>query len=178
MERQENRFEAQGKQIMLLHLPSLPTIFLDIAIWMIIHMGVSYLMTHIPLSSFDNELWLYKQRKWEKDGKIYVRIFRLKKWKKRLPDGAALFKKGFQKKHLKGFDDVYIDDFIRETCRAEFTHWIMLLISPVFFIWNIWWVGIVMIVYAILVNLPCIIIQRYNRVRLRRVYSWLTSLSV
>jgi glycosyl-4,4'-diaponeurosporenoate acyltransferase len=163
---------------MLLHLPTLPAILLDIATWMIIHMGVSYLMTHIPLRSFDTGFWLYKQRKWEKDSKIYVRIFRLKKWKKRLPDGAALFKKGFKKKHLKELDSVYLDDFIRETCRAEFTHWIMFLFSSVFFIWNPWWVGIVMIVYAILVNLPCIIIQRYNRIRLKRVYSKLTALSV
>jgi len=163
---------------MLFHLATLPTILLNIAIWLIIHMGVSYLMTHIPLSSFDTGFWLYKQRKWEKNSKIYVRIFGLKKWKKRLPDGAALFKKGFQKKHLKGIDDIYLDNFIRETCRAEITHWIMFLLSPVFFIWNIWWVGIVMIMYAILVNLPCIIIQRYNRIRLKRVYSKLTALSV
>lgn len=163
---------------MLLHLPTLPTILLDIAAWLIIHMGVSYSMTHIPLRSFDTGFWLYKQRKWEKDGKIYVRIFRLRKWKKRLPDGAALLKKGFKKKHLKGLDDVYLDDFIRETCRAELTHWIMLLFSLVFFIWNPWWVGIVMIVYAILVNVPCIIIQRYNRIRLKRVFSRRTDLSV
>ena len=163
---------------MLLNLPTLPTILLDIATWLIIHMGVSYLMTHIPLSSFDTGFWLYKQRKWEKNGKIYVRTFRLKKWKKKLPDGAALFKKGFQKKHLKGIDDIYLDNFIRETCRAELTHLIMFLLSPVFFIWNIWWVGIVMIIYAILVNLPCIIIQRYNRIRLKRVYSKLKVLSV
>jgi len=163
---------------MLLHLPTLPTILLDIAAWLIIHMGVSYSMTHIPLRSFDTEFWLYKQRKWEKDGKIYVRIFRLKKWKRRLPDGAALFKKGFQKKHLKALDDVYLDDFIRETCRAELTHWIMFLFSLVFFIWNPWWVGIVMIVYAILVNAPCIIIQRYNRIRLKRVCAKLTALHV
>ena len=163
---------------MLLHLPTLPTILLDIAIWMIIHVGVSYLMTHIPLSSFDTKVWLYKQRKWEKDGKIYVRIFRLKKWKKGLPDGAALFKKGFKKKHLRELDDVYLDNFIRETCRAELAHWTMFLLSPVFFIWNPWYVGIVMIIYAILVNLPCIIIQRYNRIRLKRVYSKLRSLSV
>jgi len=163
---------------MLLHLPTLPTILLDIAAWLIIHMGVSYLMTHIPLGSFDTGFWLYKQRKWEKDGKIYVRIFRLKKWKKRLPDGAALFKKGFKKKHLKGLDGVYLDNFIRETRRAELTHWIMFLFSPVFFIWNLWYVGIIMIIYAALVNLPCIIIQRYNRIRLKRVYSKLTSSSV
>ena len=163
---------------MLLDLPTLPTILLDIAVWMIIHVGVSYLMIHIPLASFDTEFWLYRQRKWERGGKIYVRIFRLKKWKRRLPDGAALFKKGFRKKHLKELDDVYLDDFIRETSRAELAHWIMFLLSPVFFIWNPWYVGIVMIVYALLVNLPCIAIQRYNRIRLRRVYSKLISLSV
>jgi glycosyl-4,4'-diaponeurosporenoate acyltransferase len=163
---------------MLLYLPTLPTILLDIAAWLIIHMGVSYSMTHIPRRSFDTGFWLYKQRKWEKDGKIYVRIFRLRKWKKRLPDGAALFKKGFKKKHLKELDNVYLDDFIRETCRAELTHWIMFLFSLVFFIWNPWWVGIMMIVYAIMVNVPCVIIQRYNRIRLKRVHSRLKSLSV
>ena len=163
---------------MLLHLPTLQTILLNIAAWLIIHVGVSYLMTHIPLNLFDTGFWLYRQRKWEKNGKIYARIFRLKKWKKRLPDGAALFKKGFQKKHLKRLDEIYLGNFIRETCRAEITHWIMFLLSPVFFIWNIWWVGIVMIVYAILVNVPCIIIQRYNRIRLKRVNSKLTAFSV
>jgi glycosyl-4,4'-diaponeurosporenoate acyltransferase len=163
---------------MLLSLPSLPTVLLDIAAWLIIHMGVSYLMTHIPLGLFDTGFWLHKPRKWEKNGKIYVRKFRLKKWKRRLPDGAALFKKGFQKKHLMGLDRVYLDNFIRETCRAELTHWTMFLFSAVFFIWNPWYVGIVMIVYAILVNMPCIIIQRYNRIRLKRVYSRLISSSV
>ena len=156
---------------MLFHLPTLPTILIDIVAWFAIHMAVSFFMTRIPLSSFDTGFWLYKQRKWENDGKIYTRIFRVKSWKKRLPDGAALFKDGFEKKHLKGLDNVYLDNFIRDTCRAELTHWIICLFGPVFLVGNLWWVGIVMIVYAISVNLPCIINQRYNRIRLKRVYS-------
>ncbi len=163
---------------MLLDLPTLPTILLDIAAWLIIHVGVSYLITQIPLSSFDAGFWLYKQKKWEKNGRVYVRIFGLKRWKRKLPDGAVLFKKGFQKKHLKDIDDVYIDSFIRETCRAELAHWVMFLIGPIFFVWNIWWVGIVMVIYALLTNLPCIVIQRYNRIRLKRVYGRLTALPV
>ena len=161
---------------MLLDLTTLPTILLDVAVWLIIHIGVSYLIIHVPLGSFDAGFWLYKQRKWERDGKMYARIFRLKKWKNRLPDGAALFKKGFPKKHLNEPDAAYLSNFIRETCRAETAHWIMFFLSPVFFIWNPRYVGIVMIMYALLANLPCIIIQRYNRIRLRRVYSKLTSL--
>jgi glycosyl-4,4'-diaponeurosporenoate acyltransferase len=156
---------------MLFHLPTLPTILIDIMAWFAIHMGVSYLMTHILLSLFDAKSWLYKPRKWEKNGSIYEKIFALKSWKKRLPDGAAIFKDGFEKKNLKKLNNVYLDNFIRETCRAELTHWIVFLFGPVFLVWNLWWVGIVMIVYAISVNLPCIISQRYNRVRLKRVYS-------
>ena len=156
---------------MVFHLPTLPTILIDIVAWFAIHMGVSYLMTHVQLNSFDAKSWLYKKRRWEKDGRIYEKIFALKSWKKRLPDGAAIFKDGFEKKHLKKLDNVYLDNFIRETCRAEVTHWIVLLFGPVFLVWNLWWVGIVMIVYAISANLPCIISQRYNRIRLKRVYS-------
>jgi glycosyl-4,4'-diaponeurosporenoate acyltransferase len=156
---------------MLIHLPTLPTILIDIVAWLVIHMGVSYLMTHIPLSSFDARSWLYTKRKWEKDGRVYEKIFLLKRWKKRLPDGAAIFKEGFKKKHLKNLDLVYLDNFIRETCRAELTHWIVFLFGPVFLVWNLEWVGIVMIAYAISVNFPCIITQRYNRIRLKRVYS-------
>jgi glycosyl-4,4'-diaponeurosporenoate acyltransferase len=162
---------------MLIDLPRVSTILLDIAVWLIIHVGVSYLMTYVPLNSFEAGSWLYKQRQWERDGKIYVRIFRLRKWKKRLPDGAALFKKGFKKKELKGVCNGYLDSFVKETCRAELTHWIMVVISPVFFIWNLWYVGIVMIVYAILVNLPCVMTQRYNRIRLKRVFSRRAALS-
>ena len=159
---------------MLFHLPTLPTILIDIAAWFAIHMGVSYFMTRIPLRSFDVGFWLYKKRKWEKDGRIYERLFGLKSWKKRLPDGAAIFKEGFEKKHLKNLDNVYLDNFIRETCRAELTHWIVLLLGPFFLIWNLWWVGIVMIIYSISANMPCIITQRYNRIRLKRVYAKLT----
>jgi len=101
--------------------------------------------------------------------RIYERFFRLKSWKKKLPDGAAVFKNGFQKKKLKETSQEYLQDFISETCRAELTHWIVFLFGFIFFIWNIWWVGIVMIMYAIIVNIPCVITQRYNRIKLRRI---------
>jgi glycosyl-4,4'-diaponeurosporenoate acyltransferase len=155
---------------MLFHLPILPTILIDIVAWFAIHLGVSYWMTHISLSSLDTTLWLYKQRRWEHNGKIYESLFRVKLWKKRLPDGAALFKGGFRKKYLQGNDQDYLNRFIRETCRAELTHWIVIVFGFLFFIWNMWWVGVVMIVYAVSVNLPCIISQRYNRIRLKKVF--------
>ena len=154
---------------MIFHLPTHITILIDIVVWFVIHMSVSFLMTHRLLASFNTDNWLYRQHNWEKNGKIYEKLFRLKSWKKKLPDGAALFKYGFQKKKLKETSQEYLRDFISETCRAELTHWIVFLFGFIFFIWNIWWVGIVMIMYATIVNIPCVITQRYNRIKLRRI---------
>jgi len=154
---------------MLVHLPTAITITIDVIAWFIIHMGVSYIMSRQPLASFSSNSWLYRKRDWEKNGKFYERLFKLKSWKRRLPDGAAIFKNGFEKKHLKETNKDYLDSFIKETCRAELTHWLVFLFGPLFLMWNLWWVGIVMILYATIANIPCVITQRYNRIRLQRI---------
>ena len=59
--------------------------------------------------------------------------------------------------------------FLQETCRAELTHWVILLFGPFFFLWNPLWVGFLMIAYAIIENLPLVMAQRYNRIRLLRL---------
>ena len=154
---------------MIFHLATPITIIIDIAAWFVIHMSVSYIMTRRALISFKPDSWLYRQRGWERNGRTYERVFRLKSWKKKLPDGAAVFKNGFEKKRLKETNQSYLQDFLSETCRAELTHWIVFLFGFVFFIWNIWWVGIFMVIYATIVNIPCIITQRYNRIKLKRI---------
>ncbi len=154
---------------MLIHLPTAITIMIDVAAWFVVHMSLSYIMSRQPLTSFDTNFWLYRERKWERNGRFYESFFRVKSWKKRLPDGSALFRKGFRKRRLQETNKEYFDSFMKETCRAELTHWIVFLFGPLFFIWNLWWVGIVMIVYAALANMPCILTQRYNRIRLNRI---------
>ncbi|MFH1639890.1 MAG: glycosyl-4,4'-diaponeurosporenoate acyltransferase [Chloroflexota bacterium] len=154
---------------MLFHLPTTITILIDITAWLVIQVSVSYAMIHIPLHSFNPDAWIYRQRRWEAGGLAYVRFFRVRAWKKRLPDAADIFKIGFEKKHLKKVDDRYFGEFIKETCRAEITHWVAFLFTTVFFLWNLWWVGSTMVVYALVVNLPCIVTQRYNRIRLQAI---------
>lgn len=56
-----------------------------------------------------------------------------------------------------------------ETQRAELTHWFLIPPAFLFFLWNPAWAGWVMVIYALVVNLPFIMIQRYNRPRLERV---------
>ena len=91
------------------------------------------------------------------------------RWKDLLPDGAAWFGKGFPKARLRARDTGYLAQFARETCRGEFVHWVVLLAGPLFLLWNPGWMGVAMLLYAVLANLPCIVVQRYNRGRLLRL---------
>ena len=143
---------------------------IDIIAWFIIHMGVVMVMVRIPISHFDPGHLLYRLRRWEGGGDLYQRIFRIKKWKALSPDGDALLKtRGFPKKRLKSGDESYLSLFLMETCRAELTHWIIIGFAPFFFLWNRFYVGLIMILYALLENLPLVMVQRYNRHRLIRV---------
>ena len=130
---------------------------------------MSYLCVKIPISLFEKDIWWFKPKNWEYRGRIYKNIFKVKKWRNIVPDGGGLFKGGFPKKHLESSDPQYLKTFYDETKRAELTHWLTILPAPIFFLWNIRWVGIVMIVYALIANIPCILLQRYNRARLANV---------
>jgi glycosyl-4,4'-diaponeurosporenoate acyltransferase len=132
-------------------------------------MSFAYFITIIPSSYINIKSWIYKNRHWEQNGGIYEKYFKIKSWKGLLPDGSALFKKGFRKKTMVSKDKEYLKLFVLETCRAELVHWLVILFSPVFFIWNPCWAGLIMIIYAFLANLPCIIAQRYNRLRFMRI---------
>jgi hypothetical protein len=41
--------------------------------------------------------------------------------------------------------------------------------APVFFLWNPWWGDLIIVLYALVANLPCILVQRYNRFRLQKL---------
>jgi len=154
----------------LIHLPTFWTVVIDFIAWFIIHTGVVLCTIHIPSKFFDQGGWLYRSRNWEKHGRIYTKIFKIRKWKEYLPDGSKLLKyRSFPKKRLQEKNDLYFASFLQETCRAELTHWVITLFAPLFFLWNKPGVGLIMIVYAVTENLPLIMAQRYNRIRLKRV---------
>ena len=154
---------------MLITLPVPVIIILDILGWFVIQMGMAYFFTRLPEHYINPGNFLFRSRKWERAGAFYNHTFNIKRWKEFLPDGAALFAGGFRKKHLADTGVTYYRRFIVETCRGEATHWAVILITPVFFVWNYGWANIVMIVYALTANFPCILAQRYNRLRLRKI---------
>jgi len=153
----------------IFQLPGSWAVAANVGAWLVIHVGISVLAARMKTTSFNPQSWLYRQRIWERGGRTYKALLKVKKWKRLLPDGAAVFKGGFRKKRLPNRDGQYIERFILETCRAEFTHWVILASSVIFFVWNDWWIGVIMVAYGFLANMPCIVTQRYNRIRLNRI---------
>jgi glycosyl-4,4'-diaponeurosporenoate acyltransferase len=148
---------------MPIELPAWWIVALNCIGWPVIQLGLAWLFTRLPVEWFNppgpraGGLWLYE------------RACFIRRWKDRLPDAARWFSGGFAKGELAGARPDYLRRFIQETWRGELCHWCALLFMPVFFLWNPWWGDAVIAAYAIVANVPCILAQRYNRIRLRRL---------
>ncbi len=95
--------------------------------------------------------------------------FKIQFWKDKVPDMSQYVKSMFRKKISVFRDFDYINELVLETCVAEFVHWMLVLISPIFLVLMegiAGWIGTIL--YA-LGNLPFVMIQRYNRPRLVRL---------
>ncbi|WP_425468395.1 hypothetical protein [Roseimicrobium gellanilyticum] len=143
------------------------TIFCNVTGWAAIQIGLAWIFTRLPARWFAPPGILG----WEHNGDVYQRAFRIKKWKKLLPDGASWFEGGFAKRRLSGSERAYLQRFLQETWRGEMCHWTVLAWTPLFFTWNPLWGDCVVVAYAIVSNIPCILVQRYNRARLARLIS-------
>jgi glycosyl-4,4'-diaponeurosporenoate acyltransferase len=118
------------------------------------------------------EHWFQPPRGLTGEALIHERVFQVRSWKDRLPDAAKWFAGGFAKGRLARRDAAYLQRFIRETWRGELCHWCALGCAPIFFLWNPWWADAVIAAYALAANLPCIIVQRYNRIRMRHLLAF------
>lgn len=149
-------------------------IWINVLAWLFFHFSISLSLMKLSDRFFQPEHplnKLFKERPFEKSGRLWRERFLVHKWKDALPDGASLFRMGYKKKKLPKTRKASFELFIKETKRAELTHWMLIVPAPFFFIWNPDWAGWLMILYALLANLPFVIIQRYNRIRLSKVSS-------
>ena len=153
---------------MLIDLPVVPLILVNIAAWLVFHLGIAALATALPLKMFSPDGWVCRKRRIENNGRIYETLFAVRRWKGLLPEGADILGTGFKKGRLGSRAPDYLRRFYLETCRSEICHWWVWLCGWLFFLWNPPWAGWVMVVYATFANFPCIIAQRYNRGRFCR----------
>jgi glycosyl-4,4'-diaponeurosporenoate acyltransferase len=153
----------------LLELSNGKAVLVDCLVWTLVSTAVGYATHRAPDERFAGDGRLLRARGWERGGRFYEDRLHIKAWKARLPEAGHWFAGGFDKKHLGDGSTAHLEQFVLETRRAEWTHWLLLVTGPCFLLWNPWWLGLVMIAYAVIANGPCILIQRYNRSRLERV---------
>lgn len=139
---------------------------LDALLWFSLHMLIAWGGTILPAKNINSDWFLFKRVPIEK---TFLSLLRVQQWKDLVPDGAKWFSGGFAKGSIKERSYEYYKTFYIETCRGELVHWLVICMVPLFFLFNprsVWWIHIL---YAFVANLPCILIQRYNRPRLLRL---------
>ena len=146
------------------------TIILCFFIWGFIQASATLICMKLPDRFFRPEAPFYRAHAFERNGEIYNRIFKVHRWKRFLPDGGAVWKKnGFRKRNLKDMTAENLKRFQIESARGEMTHWLAISLFWVFGFIAAAYVLWMMLAYALAVNLPCIIAQRYNRPRVNRL---------
>lgn len=138
--------------------------------WLFFHMMISFLGLQIPDAFLDRKKTWFESKPWEKEGRFWQKRLKIRVWKDFLPDSSSFLKGSYDQTRLHSSDSEKIQTFIRETKRAELVHWVSMCPALLFFLWNPPWAGWIMVLYAICANIPFILVQRFNRPRLERLY--------
>jgi glycosyl-4,4'-diaponeurosporenoate acyltransferase len=128
---------------------------------------VGYAAQRTPDGRFAADDVITRMRPFEGEGAWYRHTLQIEQWKLRLPEVGAAFG-GFEKRSVAGGDPEVMERFLVETRRAEHAHWGMAAGVVLTLLWNPWWAAPFNVAVAAGSNLPCVAVQRYNRVRLRR----------
>ena len=99
----------------------------------------------------------------------YERCLLIRRWKPWIPDAGHVLPGGIHKASLMGRDRAGLERLLAETRRAELVHWAL---WPAWLVTALWLppLGVVLnLVFATLFNLPCLLLQRYNRLRVGKL---------
>lgn len=134
-----------------------------------VHAAAGYAAHRLPATSLQRDGRLLRLRPWERNGICYRRLLAVHRWKDRVPEAGAVFAGGVSKRALPSRSAEGLARFAVETRRAERSHWWAMSIGPLALLWNPPIGAIAMVAYGLLVNVPFVVIQRYNRARVERV---------
>lgn len=148
------------------------TVFLRVLTYSVLWAGFGvvsgWVANRCPDGLFANDSVVTRIRSFERCGRWYEHLH-IRAWKSRLPEAGAVFEGGVSKASLPGFEPGQLGVLARETRRAEWVHLANIGFGCTFVIWQPWNIALVMAVFGIVVHLPFVMVQRYNRARVLRV---------
>lgn len=123
----------------------------------------------VPKKLFNPNMFPFRTFGWEKNGTIYESTG-VKQWQNKVPDMSKMFPGIMPAKSVGTTpDSASIMIMLRETCVAELVHWILFLWGLGCFRFFKFKTAVIVYIIYVAANAPYIIIQRYNRPRLRRL---------
>ncbi|MCJ7773344.1 MAG: hypothetical protein MUP22_09455 [Desulfobacterales bacterium] len=150
----------------IIFLPMPYAIILCFILWPLFQTLPAYVCHKVNNKYFYPFMFFYRAHKWEKNGLIYKQLFKVNLWKRYLPESSSFIKGNYNKKSLVDFSETSLNKYLLESCRAEMIHWLAIIPFWIFGLFAPAKVISYMFIYAIAVNLPCIVVQRYNRPRI------------
>ena len=127
----------------------------------------------VPKKLFHPDRGLFRSFPFEENGKLYERALHISRWQARVPDMSRLFPQLMPAKRLSARpDEKTLLLMLLETCVAECVHAVLCLLGlGCLLLWPGAGGVCVYLVYSLLGNIPFILIQRYERPRLLRLYA-------
>ena len=154
---------------MIVHLSDPAAIVLSSITWMVVSFSVGYRAVRWSPARLDRTGPVTTLRRWEDDGAVWQRILAVSRWKDRVPDAGGFFAGGRPKRSVGARSTEHLEAFRRETVRGERVHWIILSSAVIHLLWCGPALAAAMVVFGLVLNIPFIVIQRFNRGRIDRV---------
>ncbi len=150
----------------IINLPETWTTVLYLLLWPVFQIAASLVCLKMPDRYFSPFSLPYRELHLEKSGLLYNRILMVRKWKDLLPEvGLLILRGGRRKRALHDFTKTGLEKFLVESCRAEWAHLLAILLFVLLSFFVPGKAALFLIVYGLMMNLPCVIVQRYNRPR-------------
>jgi glycosyl-4,4'-diaponeurosporenoate acyltransferase len=137
---------------------------LTVLVWVVCGVVVGWSYARRPWQTMLTCGVITSLRRWERRD-FYERVLRVRAWKDMLPEAGTWFG-GISKRSLPRHLDGGLQRFVAESLRAERVHLAYLLCIVVTMSWTRGWWLFLTFGFAIAVNVPCIVVARYNRIRL------------
>lgn len=128
---------------------------------------VGALANRLPPAWLSRDSWLTGPRPWGETVASYEQGLAIRRWKRWLPDAGNALPGGVRKAALVRLDSLSLQQLCIETRRAELVH---LALWPFWIVTGLWLppAGVLInLLFACAFNLPCLWLQRYNRLRLQ-----------
>jgi glycosyl-4,4'-diaponeurosporenoate acyltransferase len=140
-------------------------------LWLIGSLLIGGLANRLPAAALARDGVLTRPRPWGESTAGYERRLGIRCWKNQLPDAGNALPGGVTKSRLVTRDRQALERLVAETRRAELVH---LALWPLWLVTLLWLppAGVLInLLFATLFNLPCLWLQRYNRLRLQQLLS-------